>query len=173
MRFRYNVAVPLTGLAATIALIPLAGNLWYLSPLLLAGVLATAWGFRAGTDIDETGLTVRALFGSRHRAWRDVTGFTTEGRRVYAILAGDRTLGLTAVQPGDVPRLIEAGGQHLERDDQPEPDSQPEPDGSEPEPDDGTPEDSEPEPDGGTPPDGSEPEPGGGTPEDSEREPGQ
>ncbi|MGH3645756.1 MAG: PH domain-containing protein [Micromonosporaceae bacterium] len=132
VRFRHNIAIPLTGLAATIALVPLAGNLWYLSPLLLAGVLATAWGFRAGVDVDSGGLTVRALFGNRRLPWGEITGFGIDGRRVYAVLPGDRTLPLPAVTAEDVPRLIEAGGQHLQEPDQQD---QQEPDQPGPEPD--------------------------------------
>lgn len=149
VRFRHNIAVPLAGLVATVALVPLAGNLWFLSPLLLAGVLATAWGFRAGVDADPGGVTVRALFGNRRLDWDEITGFRVDGRRAYAVLAGDRTLALPAVTPDDLPRLIEAGGQRLA----PPADAQPEPDRPDPQP--------EPEPG----PEPKEPGPGPDRPE--------
>lgn len=137
MRFRHNVAIPLAGLAATIALVPLAGTLWYLSPLLLVGIAATVWGWRSGVDVDADGLTVRALLANKRLSWDELTGLTIRGRRVYAVLAGDRTIALPAVTPDDLPALLEAGDQPLQRpDSEPQPpDSQQRPD-SEPQPPD-------------------------------------
>lgn len=124
VRFRHNVAVPLAGFVGIVALLPLAGTLWYLTPLLLIPLVVMIWGWRSGVDADAEGLTVRALLGSRRLPWHDVTGFNTQGRLVYATLDGDRAVRLPAVTADDVPRLIEAGGQRLDQDDQPGQDDQ-------------------------------------------------
>ncbi len=113
MKFRHNVAIPLTGLAATIALIPLLGVRWYLMPFLLVPALVMVWGWRSGVDATPDGLTVRALLANRRLDWSEVTGFGTQGRRVYAVLPRDRVVALPAVEPKDVPLLLEAGGQQL------------------------------------------------------------
>jgi hypothetical protein len=117
VRFRHNVAVPLAGFVGIVALLPLAGNVWFLSPLLLLPAAVMVWGWRTGVDADSDGLTVRALLGSRRLPWHEVTGFTTQGRLVYATLDGDRAVRLPAVTVADVPTLIEASGQQLDRDD--------------------------------------------------------
>jgi hypothetical protein len=115
VRFRHNVAVPVTGLVGVIAAIPLAGARWYLLPLLLIPFTVMVWGWRSGVDVDPGGLTVRALVGTRRLAWSQITGFTTRGRRVYALL-GSRAVPLPAVTTGDVRALIEAGDRVLKRD---------------------------------------------------------
>ncbi|HEX2417586.1 MAG TPA: PH domain-containing protein [Micromonosporaceae bacterium] len=114
VRFRHNVAVPVTGLVAVIAVIPLAGARWYLLPLLLIPVLVTVWGWRSGVDVDRDGLTVRALVGTRRLAWSRVTGFTTRGRRVYVLL-DDQAMALPAVTTADLGTLITAGDRELKR----------------------------------------------------------
>lgn len=114
VRFRHNVAVPVTGLVAIIAVIPLAGARWYLLPLLLIPILVTVWGWRSGVDVDRDGLTVRALVGTRRLAWSRVTGFTTRGRRVYALL-DDQAMALPAVTTADLGTLITAGDRKLKR----------------------------------------------------------
>lgn len=112
VRFRHSVAVPLAGFVGIIAAIPLAGARWYLTPLLLIPLLIMIWGLRSGVDVDADGLTVRALVGSRRLPWRKITGFTTERRRVYALL-DDTAVALPAVGAGDVRKLIEAGDRDL------------------------------------------------------------
>jgi hypothetical protein len=108
VRFRHNLAVPVAGFVGIIAAIPLAGARWYLLPLLLVPFTIMVWGWRSGVDVDRDGLTVRALLGSRRLSWAQITGFTTQGRRVYALL-DSQAVALPAVTTGDVKRLIEAG----------------------------------------------------------------
>jgi hypothetical protein len=115
VRFRHNVAVPVAGGLAVLAVIPLAGARWYLLPLLAIPLLVTVWGWRSGVDVDRDGLTVRALFGTRRLTWSQVTGFTTRRRRVYALL-DDRAVALPAVTADNLGALIKAGDRELKRD---------------------------------------------------------
>jgi hypothetical protein len=108
VRFRQNVAVPVAGFVGIIAAIPLAGARWCLLPLLLVPFMIMLWGWRSGVDVDHDGLTVRALLGSRRLSWSQISGFTTQGRRVYAVL-DSQAVALPAVTAADVKRLIEAG----------------------------------------------------------------
>jgi hypothetical protein len=52
----------------------------YVVPILATGFIA-----RTATIVDADGLTVRALFGSRHMRWDAVRGISVTGRNVYAV----------------------------------------------------------------------------------------
>jgi hypothetical protein len=111
VKFRHSAAISIAALVAFFGALPLAGARWYLAPILLVPVAIGFWGWRAGTDADSSGVTVRALFGSRRLPWRQITGFVHVNRRVRATLAGGATVPLPAVTPDDLNRLLEASGQ--------------------------------------------------------------
>jgi len=96
-----------------IGALPLATYRWYLAPILLVPAAVAVWGWRAGTDADESGLTIRALFGQRRLPWSRIEGFVPAGRRVTAVLDGGRRVTLTAVTPADLPKLVAASGSEL------------------------------------------------------------
>ena len=52
----------------------------YVIPLLAIVFIA-----RTATIVDANGITVRALFGSRHLGWDNVRGLSVTGRNVYAV----------------------------------------------------------------------------------------
>jgi len=65
VKFRYNAGIAIAGLVAFFGAIPVATVRWYLTPILLVPLAVLIWGWRAGTDADANGLSVRALLGSR------------------------------------------------------------------------------------------------------------
>ena len=107
VKFRHSPAVALAGLIATFGAVPVATWRWYLAPILLVPVAVAIWGWRAGTDADEGGVTVRALLGRRRLPWSRISGFAPRGRGVVAVLDGGATVPLIAVTPADLPRLVE------------------------------------------------------------------
>jgi hypothetical protein len=114
--FRHSGAVWVGALIAVFGSLPVAATRWYLAWLPLVPLAVLAWGLRSGTRADATGLTVRALLGSRRVPWARVVAVgSPDGRRVLARLDNDRLLRLTAVTPGDLPRLVAASGRDLAR----------------------------------------------------------
>ena len=90
----------------------------YLLPLLLVPLAVAVWGWRAGTDVDATGVTVRAALGQRRVPWTQITELTADARgRVTARLTSGRALRLTAVPASALPRVVAASGQTLVKSD--------------------------------------------------------
>ncbi len=114
VKFRYNAGVAVAGLVATFGAIPVATVRWYLAPILLVPAAVAVWGWRAGTDADESGVTVRALVGQRRLPWSRISGFAPRGRRVVAVLDGGATVPLIAVTPADLPKLVATSGTGLD-----------------------------------------------------------
>jgi Bacterial PH domain len=113
VKFRYNVGIAIAGLVAFFGAVPVATVHWYLTPILLVPLAVLVWGWRAGTDADRDGLTVRALLGGRRLPWARITGLVRDGRRVVAVLDGGTYVRLPAVGPADLPRLVAASGQEV------------------------------------------------------------
>jgi hypothetical protein len=89
----------------------------YLLIVLVIPLAVALWSWRAGTDVDADGVTVRAALGRRRIPWSDVTGLVTDGRgQVSAHLTSGRAITLPAVTAADVPRLVAASGQELRSD---------------------------------------------------------
>jgi hypothetical protein len=119
IKFRHNAAISIAGLVAFFAAIPLATARWYLAPILLIPLAVGFWGWRAGTDVDRSGVSVRALFGRRRLPWHQITGFAHVNRRVRAMLAGGTAVPLPAVTPADLPKLVAASGRELDEGQEP------------------------------------------------------
>ncbi|WP_433614041.1 PH domain-containing protein [Dactylosporangium sp. CA-139114] len=116
VKFRRSAALAVAAGITVIGAIPLlAESVWFLLVLLVPLAVAI-WAWRAGTDVDERGFTVRALFGRRTVPWNAVDGLVVDGARVQARLANGHLVPLDAVRAADVPRLIKASGQPLETD---------------------------------------------------------
>ena len=114
VRFRHHSGIAIAGLVAVFGAIPLASVGWYLTPILLVPAAVAIWGWRAGTDADEDGVTVRALLGQRRLPWSRIAAFAPVGqRRVVAVLDGGGSVRLTAVTPADLPKLVAASGTEL------------------------------------------------------------
>jgi hypothetical protein len=113
-RFRHSSAITVAGVLATIAGISVGSWQPYLLVLLVIPLAISVWSWRAGTDVDAEGLTVRAALGRRRLPWSRVVGLEVDARRhVEAVLDSGGRVVLTAVTPADLPRLVEAAGGQL------------------------------------------------------------
>ncbi|GAA2348062.1 PH domain-containing protein [Dactylosporangium salmoneum] len=114
VKFRRSAALAVAAGITVIGAVPLlAESVWFLAVLLVPLAIAV-WAWRAGTDVDERGFTVRALLGRRTVPWNAVDGLVADGRTVQARLANGRLVLLDAVRPADLPRLVKASGQDLQ-----------------------------------------------------------
>lgn len=118
LRFRHSSAITV---AAVIVLISGLSLFTWAPPLALIALiipLAVAiWSWRTGTDVDPSGVTVRAALGRRRIPWTEVTGLVADANgRVNAQLTSGRAVALPAVERKDLPRLVEATGHDLRSD---------------------------------------------------------
>jgi hypothetical protein len=109
-RFRHSSAITVAGVIAAIAGISVATWQPFLLVLLVIPLSVSLWSWRAGTDADADGLTVRAAIGQRRLPWSSVAGIQPEGGRVVAILNSGGRVVLTAVTPAQLPALLAAAG---------------------------------------------------------------
>ncbi len=115
-RFRYSSATTVAAIISAISGLSFGTYAPYLLPLLIIPLGLAVWTWRAGTDADAAGLTVRNGLRGRHLPWPTVTGLTADPRgRVQAQLDSGASVRLTAVTAADLPRLVAASGQELER----------------------------------------------------------
>jgi Bacterial PH domain len=118
VQFRRSSAITVAAIIVAIAGLSLLT--WappYLLIVLVIPLAVALWSWRAGTDVDADGVTVRAALGRRRIPWSDVTGLVTDGRgQVSAHLTSGRAITLPAVTAADVPRLVAASGQELRSD---------------------------------------------------------
>ena len=110
LRFRYSAALAVAGVIATIGAVPLLGASLFYAPVLLVPLAVAIWAWRAGTDVDERGLVVRALLAKRGIPWTQVDALVPEQRRVHARLANGNVVTLPGVTRDDLPKLVEASG---------------------------------------------------------------
>ncbi|TDC27538.1 PH domain-containing protein [Micromonospora sp. 15K316] len=114
VRFRHNQALLAAAIIAFFGALPLADVRVYLLPVLLIPLAVGVWAWRAGTDADARGLSVRALVGRRRIAWDEVVELATDPRgRAVARLDDGQQIVLPAVRGADLPRLVSATGQTL------------------------------------------------------------
>jgi hypothetical protein len=113
-----RVRTPRTALVAVLVLaicvLPLASSARWLAVLWLLPVATAAWVLRAGVDVDRTGLTVRALLGSRRLPWSEVAGLRVGRRgRLAAVLRGGGAVRLPVLRPRHLPLVAAASGGRL------------------------------------------------------------
>ncbi|HEX5598324.1 MAG TPA: PH domain-containing protein [Micromonosporaceae bacterium] len=114
VRFRYSQAIWVAAVVAFIGALPLVGAGWYYTPVLLIPLAVWAWGWRAGTDADPSGIRVRALLGTRQIDWSEIVELAPDERnRVVVLLRNGQVIRLPAVRTDDLPRLVSASGQQI------------------------------------------------------------
>lgn len=79
---------------------------------LLVPLAAIAFIARTRTVVDPSGVTVRALLGTRHLSWTDIRGISVRRRSVFAV-CGDGTVRLPCVTIGGLAAFTAASGGHL------------------------------------------------------------
>jgi hypothetical protein len=120
VKFRHSSAIAIAGLVAFFGAVPVATFRWYLTPILLVPLAVLVWGWRAGTDADAGGVSVRALLGTRRLPWARITALVPAGQRVVvAVLDGGASVRLPAVRPADLPKLVAASGAELDTEAEP------------------------------------------------------
>ncbi len=110
-RFRYPAAIAVTAALAVFGSFALVaqGGVFVLTPLIPLAIMIWAW--RAGTDVNDYGLRVRALLANRVITWDRVAALHPDPRgRVVAELTDGHAVALTAVRACDLPRLLTASG---------------------------------------------------------------
>ena len=101
-------------LVLAICVLPLASSAPWLAVLWVLPIGVAAWVVRAGVDVDRTGLTVRALLGSRRLPWTEVAGLRVTGRgRLAAVLRGGGAVRLPVLRPRHLPLVAAASGGHV------------------------------------------------------------
>jgi hypothetical protein len=92
---------------AFVGTLPLAGLSWAFAPLALIPLAIGVWAWRSGTDIDDAGLSVRALLGSRRIDWSRVRELAADPKgRVFALLTDGHAIRLNAVRATDLPLIL-------------------------------------------------------------------
>ena len=114
LRVRKSGALVVAALIAFVGTLPLAGTRWELAPVLLIPLAILLWAWRAGTDVTEDGLRVRALFGSTFVQWSRVIELAPDRRNgISALLNDGRALRLTGVTTANLSAVLAAGGQEI------------------------------------------------------------
>lgn len=80
--------------------------------LFLIPILATVFIARTRTVVDETGVSVRALLGTRHLGWSDIRGLSVTDRTVY-LVCHDGSVRLPCVRISDLAAVSRASGGRL------------------------------------------------------------
>ncbi|SDT77420.1 PH domain-containing protein [Actinoplanes derwentensis] len=112
LRVRKSGAVLVAALIAFVGTVPLAGQSWALSPLLLIPLAVLAWSWRAGTDVYPDGLRVRALIGGSRVPFSRITEMAPDERgRVSALLDNGNVIRLTGITRENLPLVLRAIGQ--------------------------------------------------------------
>ncbi len=115
VRFRRSASLAVAAGIATVGAIPLlAESLWFL-PVLLVPIAIAVWAWRAGTDVNGAGFTVRALLGSRRVPWAAVDGLVSQDGTVQARLANGHFVKLDAVRPADLEKITAMAGKAEEQ----------------------------------------------------------
>jgi hypothetical protein len=101
--------VPVALLA--LCVVPLAFAAPWLPVLLLIPVVVAAWVLRTGVDIDDEGLTLRALLGRRRVPWTDVAGIRVAPRGdLWLVTTAGTELKLPVMRARDLPQLAALSG---------------------------------------------------------------
>jgi hypothetical protein len=80
--------------------------------LILIPILAAVFIARTRTVIDETGVSVRALLGTRHLTWAQIRGLSVTERSVY-LVCHDGSVRLPCVRISDLAAVSKASGGRL------------------------------------------------------------
>jgi len=110
-RFRYGPSARAAAVILAIGTLALAGQRRALLPVLVIPLLVLVWVWRAGVDVSDEGLRVRAMLGTRLVRWSQVSAMSKVGTHVVVHVTGGGSFRLPGVPPADVPRLFAAGKQ--------------------------------------------------------------
>jgi hypothetical protein len=87
-----------------------AASPWALVVLVLP-VAAAVYVLRVGVDVDDDGITVRKVLGSRTVPWSELAGIRVGRRRgLWLVTTAGTEIALPVLRVGDLPRLAELSG---------------------------------------------------------------
>jgi hypothetical protein len=87
-----------------------AASPWALVVLVLP-VAAAAYVLRVGVDVDDDGITVRKVLGSRTVPWSELAGIRVGRRRgLWLVTTAGTEIAMPVLRVGDLPRLAELSG---------------------------------------------------------------
>lgn len=105
-RFRMNRAALLPVLMFAAGVVPTATVSYAALLLLLLPVVLAVWVLRTGFDVDDDGITVRSLLGSRAVPWSELAGVRVGPRAdLWLVTTGGTDVRLPAVRARDLPAL--------------------------------------------------------------------
>ena len=114
LRFRHSSAITVAAIIAMIAGISVGSWQPYLLVLEVIPLAVAVWSWRAGTDVDEQAVTVRAAVGSRRVPWAEVAELRRDGKgHLEAVLTSGGRLTLTAVPAEQLMKLVAVAGTEL------------------------------------------------------------
>ncbi len=116
LRVRKSGALLVAAAIAFVGAVPLAGTRWALTPILLIPAAFFVWAWRAGTDVHAEELRVRALLGTTRVPWARIAELAPDERgQVAALLDNGNVIRLTGVTTRNLPRVLAAGQQEVNR----------------------------------------------------------
>lgn len=80
--------------------------------LILFPVLTAVFIARTRTVVSDTGVSVRALFGTRHLPWHEIRGLSVNERTVY-LVCHDGSVRMPCVRISDLAAVSQASGGRL------------------------------------------------------------
>jgi hypothetical protein len=111
LRVRKTGALLVAGVIAFVGTVPLAGASRALVWVLLIPAAVIVWAWRAGTDVREDELRVKALVGSTGVPWSSIIELAPDERgRVSALLENGNAIKLTGVTRDNLPRVLAVAG---------------------------------------------------------------
>jgi Bacterial PH domain len=94
-----------------ICVFPLATAAPWALVFLLLPLAAAAWVLRVGVDVDDAGLTVRSVVGSRPVRWSELAGIRVGRRRdLWLVTTSGSEVRLPVLRVGDLRRLSDLSG---------------------------------------------------------------
>lgn len=111
LRVRKTGALLVFGVIAFVGAVPLAGASHILAWVLVVPAAVIVWAWRAGTDVREDDLRVKALVGSTRVPWSSIVELAPDERgRVSALLENGNAIKLTGVTKDNLPRVLAVAG---------------------------------------------------------------
>jgi hypothetical protein len=111
LRVRKTGALLVAGVIAFVGTVPLAGASRALVWVLVIPAVVIIWAWRAGTDVREDELRVKALVGSTGVPWSSIVELAPDARgRVSALLDNGNAIKLTGVTRDNLPRVLAVAG---------------------------------------------------------------
>jgi hypothetical protein len=111
LRVRKTGALLVAGVIAFVGTVPLAGASRPLAWVLVVPAAVIVWAWRAGTDVREDDLRVKALVGSTRVPWSSIVELAPDDRgRISALLDNGNVIKLTGVTRDNLARVLAVAG---------------------------------------------------------------